>query len=261
MRRWEPIDDASTSVGRRRKAGALRPFLGFGFAVLIAVVVATVGAPTALAGPPPPSTVGPLLQITPPASGRAAAKFTANYWYVDPFGAKCFYTSVDFSWDGKLVATAKVDPPDPTDLTYCSVTHVFARAPTAAPGRHVLSALACFINGSGARQCDKPTLAGLTYIVLPTPTIGRAQTTVWPRPPSRLPTRPGRHGCSVSLAQFFWDGAAVGGQVRLDPTTCSGTLNLAKAPSPNGSGSHAVTAEGCVGARCLPATGPAPRTP
>ncbi len=61
-------------------------------------------------GSTPEGTVGPLLQLT-PTSGRATAPFTARYWYVDGSGAKCIFTTVDISWDGKKVASAKMDPP------------------------------------------------------------------------------------------------------------------------------------------------------
>ena len=85
----------------RVRPSAARPRRSLAAALaLVAFVLATVGSPVALAGPPPPSTVGPLLQLS-PASGRAAAAFTARYWYVDGTGGKCPYTFVEISWDAK----------------------------------------------------------------------------------------------------------------------------------------------------------------
>ncbi len=55
-------------------------------------------------------------------------------------------------------------------------------------------------------------------------------------------------------AQFFWDGKAIGGTLPIDPTTCPAILKVPSAPTPNGSGSHRVSAEACAGARCLVAT-------
>ena len=229
-----------------------RPVLIIGLVAVLGVVIGTVSSPAALAGPPPPATSGALLQIT-PTSGRAATDITANYWYVDPFGGKCAYTTVEFSWDGKVVATATVDPPDPADLVYCSATQVFKTAPTAAPGNHVLSTLACFIDGNGAKQCPGSTLARLTYVVLPTPTV----TVV---PASGLATAAfsatystGETTCTYPQAQFSWDGKPVGSLVRLDPTTCSAVLKFAAAPVQNGAGPHRVTAEACNGG-CSSAT-------
>ena len=90
--------------------------------------------PVAFAGPPPPSTVGPLLQLS-PASGRAAASFTAKYWYVDGSGGKCPYTFVEISWAGKLVATDKVDPPDPRTSPTAASRTTSAMHPAAIPGQ------------------------------------------------------------------------------------------------------------------------------
>ena len=70
-----------------------------------------------------------------------------------------------------MVVTAKMDPPDPKDLTYCSVTHVFGDGPSAIPGSHALSVLACLIDGNGKKQCPGSTLARKTYVILPTPTL------------------------------------------------------------------------------------------
>jgi hypothetical protein len=48
-------------------------------------------------------------------------------------GAKCTYTTVEFSWDGKRVAIATVDPSNPKDPSYCSATQVFKQPPTTTP--------------------------------------------------------------------------------------------------------------------------------
>ncbi len=191
---------------RRLRPSAARPRRPLAAALaLVAFVLATVGSPVALAGPPPPSTVGPLLQLS-PASGRAAASFTARYWYVDGTGGKCPYTFVEISWAGKLVATDKVDPPDPKDLTYCSVTHVFGDAPAASPGKYAVSVVACFIDGNGLKQCPGSTLDRRTYIVLPTPTL-KLRPGAGPATAAFTATyASGELTCSHPSALFFWDG-------------------------------------------------------
>jgi hypothetical protein len=216
---------------------------------LVALVLATVGSPIVLAGSPPPSTVGPLLQVS-PASGRAAASFTARYWYVDGTGGKCPFTTAEISWDAKLVVTAKMDPPDPKDLTYCSVTHVFSDAPTSVPGGHALSVLACFIDGNGKKQCPGSTLARKTYVILPTPTLRLKPGTGLASAAFTATYASGELTCSHPSALFFWDGSSLGKRVALDPKTCSADLDLPRAPAPDGTGSHRMTAESCDARTC-----------
>ncbi len=220
---------------------------------LVALVVATIGSPVALAGPPPPSTVGPLLQLS-PASGRASASFTARYWYVDGTGGKCPYTFVEISWTGKLVVTDKVDPPDPKDLTYCSVTHVFSDAPTAIPGKYAVSVVACFIDGNGMEQCPGSTLARTTYVILPTPTLMLTPGTGLASAAFTATYDSGELTCSHPSALFLWDGSSVGKRVPLDPKTCSADLDLPHAPTPDGTGSHRMTAQSCDATACDAAT-------
>ena len=152
-----------------RRTPSTRTLGRWGIAALILVGLATLGAPVAFAGPPPSGTVGPLLQLT-PTSGRASAGFTANYWYVDGTGAKCIFTTADISWDGATVVSPKMDPP-PRNSAYCSLTYAFAAPPTTAVGKHTVSILACYIDGNGKRQCPAASLARVTYIVQPTPTL------------------------------------------------------------------------------------------
>jgi hypothetical protein len=238
---------------RGRVPGPHRPLLALGAVVLLMGVVATVWPSTALAGPPPPSTVGPLLQIA-PKSGRAAATFTASYWFVDGSGAKCVFTTVEFSWDGKKVATAAVDKPDPRDLSYCSVTYVFDRAPTTTPRGHDVSAVACFIDGNGAKQCPGSTLARVTYVVAPTPTMKLVPDSGPATAPFKATYSTGDTSCNYPEAQFSWDAAPVGPRVRLDPVACAAVLDLPGAPAPDGAGNHRMTAEACDTSRCFPAT-------
>jgi len=238
---------------RRRTSGARRLLLTIGAVALVWTVVATVGSPTALAGPPPRGTVGPLLQLT-PTSGRAAASFTARYWFVMSSGAKCPLTTVQFSWDGKLVATAKVDPLDPKDPTYCSATQVFSGAPTSILGSHDVSAIACFIDGNGVKQCPGSTQARKPYVVTPTPTIVLAPTGGLATAPFKATYSTGSAVCNFTQAQFSWDASLLGSRVALDPKTCTAVLSLSVAPAPSGAGVHQVTGEACNRSGCYPAT-------
>ena len=221
-------------------------------AALVLVALATLGAPVAFAGPPPSGTVGPLLQLT-PTSGRASAGFTANYWYVDGTGAKCIFTTADISWDGTKVVSPKMDPP-PRNSAYCSLTYAFAAPPTTAVGKHTVSILACYIDGNGKRQCPAASLARVTYTVQPTPTLKVSPGSGVAKAGFTATYSTGETACSFTTAQFFWDGKAIGGKLPIDPKTCLSILKVPSAPTPNGSGSHRLSAEACAGARCLPAT-------
>jgi hypothetical protein len=230
---------------------ALRPLLILGFVGVLGVVVATVSSPAAQAGPPPPKTVGPLLQTT-PTSGRAAASFSANYWFVTSTGAKCTYTTVEFSWDGKRVAIATVDPSNPKDPSYCSVTQVFKQPPTTTLGGHALTAVACRVV-LGVKSCPSGTLGRVTYIVTPTPTTKVVPGSGPATAPLSVTYATGQTTCGYPAAQFSWDGIPVGSAVPLDPKSCTAVLALTGAPAPNAPGSHRLTAQACS-TRCLPAT-------
>jgi hypothetical protein len=216
---------------------------------LVAFAIATVGSPVAFAGPPPPSTVGPLLQLS-PTSGRAAAAFTARYWYVDGTGGKCPFTTAEISWDGKLVVTAKMDPPDPKDLTYCSVTNRFSGAPGKIPGKYDVSVVACFVDSKGVTQCPGNTFARLTYVVLPTPTLKLTPGAGLATAALTATYASGELTCSHPWALFFWDGGQVEKRVPLDPKTCGADLALPHAPTPDGAGSHRLTAQSCDATTC-----------
>ncbi len=221
---------------------------------LLGIVVAGVGSSAVLAAPPPVGTSGSLLQLA-PVSGRAAASFTADYWYVDPFGGKCAYKTVEFSWDGKLIKSVKVEPPDPKDLVYCAATHVVVRAPTTAVGGHVVSAVACSVDVNGVKTCPGFTLARTTYTVRPTPTLRLSPTGGLAAAPFTASYATGDGAsCPYNAAEFLWDGAAVGSKVALDPSTCRATLDLTRAPSPRTIGTHRVRAEACINTRCLAGT-------
>ena len=235
----------------RAPSRARRLVLTLGLLALLGVVFATAASPVVVAGPPPLGTVGPLLQTT-PTSGRAAAGFTANYWYDTGTTATCTFTTVEFSWDGKLVATSTVDPLDPKDRTYCSVTLVFKAPPSTALGGHLLSAVACRVV-RGVKSCPAGTLARVTYTITPTPTLSVTPTNGLATAPFTAVYGTGQTTCGFPQAQFFWDGKAVGPLVKLG-AGCIAVLDFASAPSPNGAGPHRVTAQACTSGRCLPGT-------
>jgi hypothetical protein len=60
--------------------------------------------------------------------------------------------------------------------------------------------------------------------------------------------------CPYRLAQFYWDGKALGSQVKVNGADCSAVLDLDKAPAPSGAGTHTVSARACTSSGCASST-------
>ncbi|HEV8401542.1 MAG TPA: FGLLP motif-containing membrane protein [Candidatus Limnocylindrales bacterium] len=223
-------------------ARGLHPVVVAAIALALAVLGSIAGSPVAHADPPPTWT-GPWLEANPD-HGRVGDPFTAAYWYVTE---GCSFDLVSWAWDGADQGTSKLDP------STCSATAAFDAAPTPEVGAHTVTATACQLDPSGGPPfCNSKTTARVTYTVDPTPTLTL-------KPAKGLATagfsatyRTNSDGCGYTAAQFAWDGTPIEPATPLDTTTCSATLDLPSAPTPNDPGKHTLTAMACEGRACNP---------
>jgi hypothetical protein len=235
------------ALDRLPPARASRAVLGL-FALIVSTALA-IGVlalpPRVLAGPPPascppPFSSQPCLVLT-PTQGRAAAAFTAEYWFIpDGDCSITGYKTVQFSWDGKPIATVSIDPVD------CFASYRFPKAPSSAVTAHRVTAVAC-PSPSGAGCDDANASITATYTVLPTPTLKLSPTKGLATAPFTATYKSGESTCS-SAAQFYWGSTPVGAPVPLN-TTCTAVMNFASAPS-SGVGSHTVKAQICSRTGC-----------
>jgi hypothetical protein len=235
------------ALDRRQPTPASRAALGLLALVISAVLAIGIMAlpPKVLAGPPPascppPYSSQPCLVLT-PTQGKAAAAFKAEYWFI-PDGAcdTTGYKTVQFSWDGKPVATVSIDPVE------CYASYRFPKATSSVVTAHRVTAVACPApSGVG---CDDANAAITgTYTVLPTPTLKLSPAKGLATAPFTATYRSGERTCS-SAAQFYWGSAPVGAPVPLD-ATCTAVMHFASAPS-HGVGSHTVKAQICARTSC-----------
>jgi hypothetical protein len=216
----------------RRASRAAHRALGLLVAVALGIVVATGLSPAASADPPA-GWNGPWLE-TNRDFGMATDSIKASYWYVD--SDDCYWAIVRFYWDGNQVGS------DDTLDSDCHATYSFGDAPTATPGDHILSAIACYVDAtSGGEVCDDYTRASLQYSIVTVvlkPTNGRVATDF------KATYSTNQSKCTFVTAQFFWDGDPLGAPVDLD-ASCTAVKSLTSAPKPNGVGTHTLSAQAC----------------
>jgi hypothetical protein len=232
---------ASDRSPRRRTSRAVHPILALAVAAALGIIAIMGVAPKALAGPPPASCAsGPCLEVAPD-HGRAAASFTASYWFVGR-GA-CPYLTVAFSWDDIPAATIDLD-------AACSATHTFGKPPSPATvGSHSVTAIACSATG-----CDGNASAKQLYSIDPTPTLKLSPTKGLAAAAFTATYASGDVRCGSADVQFFWSGKPAGPRVPLDVATCSAVRTFKPVPLPNGVGAHPVTAQTCNVDGCISST-------
>ncbi len=248
----------------RREPHAARVILSLIVTTLLGIALATGLPSTVSAGPPPAScpSFGGCVVVN-PTHGRAADKFTAQYWVVPDGPCSNFnYSTVQISWDGNLVATIKLDRVD------CYASYTFPTAPKPVVGMHTASGVACSVDATGGNFCDTAsTYAEQPYTVDPTPTMKLSPTKGFATAAFTATYKTGQDPslCATpQAAQFYWGTTPIGGPVPVD-TTCTAVKQFDSAPS-NGVGSHALMAQICSRAGCsLSASGEftvlAPPTP
>ncbi len=236
---------APAALPRRSSTRAIHPLVALMIAAITAITVATAVSPIAVADPPP-STVGPWLEVA-PTLGHVADSFTASYWYIDPSGGSCSYATVKFSWDGVGIGSASVDP------ATCSAARSLKPPPGATLGPHRVSAVACYVDSTGGEVCDGFTATAVSYYVDPTPTLSVKPSSGEAASAFSATYSTNALDCGYTDAQFLWDDKPIGSPVPLD-ASCGATLDLSAAPLPNDVGPHVVTAEACDGSFCDPAT-------
>jgi hypothetical protein len=204
-----------------------RPLRALALAGVTLAVLATLGAPGALANPPVGTTGGWLELI--PTHARATAQVNANYWFVPTF-TPCPAT-VAFLWDAKPVQTVATPP----GWNCGTVALVFSFLPptTATTGHRVT---ACDPAGKCVTQ---------TYTIDPTPTLKLSPTKGLATASFDATYSTGQTTCGYASAQFLWDGKASGAEVPLD-ATCTAVRTFKPVPVPNGAGAHQVAALACT---------------
>src|SRR5215218_8899486 len=110
-----PTMRALDRLPRRRASGTLHRLLVLVVAVAIGGVVST-GFSQTVSADPPAGTVGAYSELD-PSSGGAAGAFVASYWYIDPEGAPCAYSTADFTWDAAFIRTVDLDVSNPDPVS------------------------------------------------------------------------------------------------------------------------------------------------
>jgi hypothetical protein len=205
------------------------------FALALVALVSVVRTP-AVSADPPPTWLGPWLEVNPD-DGRVGAGFKAGYWYVD---GGCAFATVSWDWDGADLGMTKMD------AATCSTTLSADKPPTGRVGQHIITATACEADPTGGPPfCNGKTTARVTYTVDPTPTLRVKPSKGLATAGFRATYVTDTDGCSYPFARFSWDGTQVGDDVAIDEATCSATLDLPAAPTPNKPGKHTLTAVAC----------------
>jgi hypothetical protein len=234
---------------RQRSPRLSRLTLAVAVAVVAAVLLAVGSSSVAHADPPPgscPSFDGCI--VVTPTSGVASADLRSTYWFI-PDGTSCPYDVAVFSWDGKEVGSASLDPVD------CSAATSFSQAPTSDTGGHDVGAVACSLNPSDqSLRCVDHTKAVTSYVVVPVPAIKVTPAEAVASAGFKVSYRTGDTTCKWAEAQVFWDGNAVGPRLAVEQTACRAVATFDAAPSPDAVGPHTVALQACARTGCVAST-------